>query len=479
MNPERAGFPTPRKGFVFPLVLFVAFSVSFFAFIVSNLNRGYRGQVMHSDERQKTFQIAQAAYSKTAAVLAGKPWAKRNFRQRPHMEFGVPVSGGEYDCFVENSPGKFFQADVYVRARFERQSQVYFWRITYQDDVLDLSRRVCPVLFAASEDDDLPSENSRGFAAVVETKLAERKANEPIAQERAVAISSVKSVQEVAQIISARSPDAQPIIDPESQGIIDTNQGTDPEGRTGTSRGIATDSESPTSDPSKSGTQASTDIGIPAGEIPKISWPVSPYSGKSGFKNKDFGVKGDTRSSGGDAWVSDPDGGNSEIDPGSDPGAWEDAGVSFEDPYSNPYGDPYGDPTSSDYSGIAGEDIGSEGDQSGDDTGYGDDSATDDDTSAGDDSTGDDSLSGDDTGDDTADDSGDDSLSGDDTTGDDSVSDDSQTDDDTGYGDDDTSGDDSTGDDSLSGDDSTDVSGDDSGYTGDDQGSGSDATSEE
>jgi len=221
------------------------------------------------NREQTLFNLAFSAYSKILARLYEKPWGERYFKDGPVSENNVSMFDGVYDSFVIDSPGKAFQVDIYIRVKALEASDVYFWRILYNDDLLDVSNRFYQVFFSNLDSRDYPKGSQSTFATRVEEILAERKVNHPKALECARAISTLSSPEDIAKVLQARPQGASPL--PENPGEPPQNKPvqkpsglfSSPAQRTQVSPPVTVPPTPPSSQPSAPSSPPSSDDSIP------------------------------------------------------------------------------------------------------------------------------------------------------------------------------------------------------------------------
>jgi len=221
MKPSMAmynSFLHRKAGLVLPLVILAVIVLGTMVVSFSTMNRSFRGQVEVVNKRETTFVIAYSAYSNILAKIYMGPWSKRYFLNGAIQEIGIPLFGGEYESFVENGP-KEFQADIYIKSTFEGLTKLYFWRIIFQDDILDITNRIQPLFFGTFPPDQMPDTNGGFLAGKINQLLKKRAENQPKAIPKGIQISSSPNIRDVVKILSARSPNSPPLVDPrQSEG---------------------------------------------------------------------------------------------------------------------------------------------------------------------------------------------------------------------------------------------------------------------
>lgn len=270
-NPLQYRICLNRRGFLIPVAILAAVAVFFFIMSFSTMSRGYRNQIRHMSERQNLFYIAYSGYSQVISKLYQKTWEERFFKNGPSAESNVPIYHGFYDSYVVNVPGKEYQADIYIRAWVvigsgKSREQLYFWRIIYNDDILDISNRVIPLMFTDIDVRFFPTGANSPFAAQADAILAERATNHEKANTYVRQIVTLQDARDIAGVF---------LIPPADRSAIPTTlqatlgQGTqDP-----TSDGVPTVFETTAERQDVTGDQTI---------IQKISPPVSIYLSGAG-----------------------------------------------------------------------------------------------------------------------------------------------------------------------------------------------------
>ncbi|OQA05546.1 MAG: hypothetical protein BWY66_02413 [bacterium ADurb.Bin374] len=202
-----SGTRSCRRGVALPIAFLALVLVIGMVTSISTMNQGLKSQVFHSSNNQWSFLLAYSAMSRLLAKLHADSWAQRPFASTPYRETGVPLQGGTYDLFVENTPGHPFQADIYVKTTLAGASRLYFWRITFNDDLLDISNRIIVEFFKASESGDFPTgAGPSRFSKAVDDLLAERASNQKKSDEMAVTLATVTTPKQALVKLGGRPP---------------------------------------------------------------------------------------------------------------------------------------------------------------------------------------------------------------------------------------------------------------------------------
>lgn len=193
-------------GFFLPIVLLTGLCIAILVFTVMNLSRNYRSQVNHSNKHQLVFQIAYSAYSKMLSECYSSGWENRSFKDSPHIESNVDLFGGRYDLLVHNTPGKDKNADLYIRVKFDDLTKLYFWRIEFNTDMLDLTRPFKSLWFSDIAVSNFPTAVSYPYAAEVDRLLGLRSDNRQSAAQKAATIDSIADVREIVEKLGGNPP---------------------------------------------------------------------------------------------------------------------------------------------------------------------------------------------------------------------------------------------------------------------------------
>ncbi|MBF0408744.1 MAG: hypothetical protein HQM10_15460 [Candidatus Riflebacteria bacterium] len=191
-----------RRAFSLMLVLFAVVAVSFFFFTLSSINKTSRLRMSHINKDQVLYHIANYAFFRQLAVISESGWDSRPFKTSAFRENKVPGLGGEYDVHIENA-SKDYQADIYIRTRFSGQAKLFFWRVAFREDLLDVSNRIKPILFKDIPTDYYPTSSTSGgtFSGKVDEILTQRKNNEKKSNEITSQIQVHNDVRDITRIV--------------------------------------------------------------------------------------------------------------------------------------------------------------------------------------------------------------------------------------------------------------------------------------
>lgn len=187
------------------MVVLAGLSITLFIVVVSSLGRSSRSRIVHLDKAQTAFYIGYSAMSRFMARLHQTSWSDRDYRDAPAKQFRVTLLDGEYDLHAENTPGlnRDFQTDLYVRVRLDDMTRLFFWRLQYRDDLLDLSNRSGVLYFASIPVDRFPGAAGFSFGSTVDRILAKRAENRETADILSMEVLGVSDVGKIAEILGA------------------------------------------------------------------------------------------------------------------------------------------------------------------------------------------------------------------------------------------------------------------------------------
>jgi len=207
--------PNNKKGFVFLLAISAVVAVALFSATLSFLNQNFRNQVTNVAYREVAFEMASSVLAGIMAKVYAKPWNDRFFKTNPAESFNNPILNGTYDYFVENSPGKTNQFDVYIKIDLQGKSNLYIWRIEYHDSILDISQNFSKVFFTRKEGEKFPTDAMNTLSAEIDEILQDKKNNQDAALEKTAEIEEINDAKEIAEILGAPYTDF-PDPDPEN-----------------------------------------------------------------------------------------------------------------------------------------------------------------------------------------------------------------------------------------------------------------------
>lgn len=199
---------TRKRGMVLPLSLLAMIAVMGLVTTLGGLNQGVKNQIYRTNNHQLSFLIAFSAFSRVCAKIHSFSWANRPFLTEPYTETRVALQGGHYDLLVEDTVGKDYQADIYIRTHLAGISRMYFWRIRFNDDLLDISNSIVVELYATPEVTGFPTVGgSRTIAGEVENLLVKRADNQRKSDQLAVELVQANNIKNVIEKLNGRIPE--------------------------------------------------------------------------------------------------------------------------------------------------------------------------------------------------------------------------------------------------------------------------------
>ncbi|MFZ2960237.1 MAG: hypothetical protein WA705_25425 [Candidatus Ozemobacteraceae bacterium] len=192
------------RGFAYPLVILAVIMIAGFVTTSSILTQGLKNQLIQSDTDNFSFTLAYSALSKIMGKIHADSWNNRPFNGKAFSEYDVSLNGGTYDLFVEDSPGKTYQADVYVKTTLDKKTNLYFWRIRFHDDLLDVSNRIQVDFFMKGDPADFPKGIGSSFSAKVDDLMKQRKNNQKDSDITAASIETVNDPKQIVSVLGGR-----------------------------------------------------------------------------------------------------------------------------------------------------------------------------------------------------------------------------------------------------------------------------------
>lgn len=203
------GSADTRRGMALPFTIVAMVVVIGFIMTMSRMNQGVKTQIFHTNNHQLSFMMAYSALSRVCAKIHAFSWANRPFATAPYAENKLALQGGHYDLLVENSKGQEFQADVYVRTHLAGISRMYFWRVRFNDDLLDVSNQIFVEAFLNGDPKDFPVVGKANpFAKKIEDLLAQRAANQKKSDLLAREVIKLKKPNDIIKELNGRPIEA-------------------------------------------------------------------------------------------------------------------------------------------------------------------------------------------------------------------------------------------------------------------------------
>ncbi|RCK79419.1 MAG: hypothetical protein OZSIB_0059 [Candidatus Ozemobacter sibiricus] len=196
-----------RTGLALPLVLVGLIMLAGVVISVATLQQGAKSQIYHTTTNHWAFLMAYSAMAKLHARVYSLPWPDRPFAHAPYRENNVPLQGGIYDLFVENTPGRERQADIYVRTHLSGQTRLFFWRVAFEDDLLEISNRISINFFCQGDPVDFPTAAGPSrFSQHVDRLLQEREANQKRSDDLGWELVGLSDLPSILDKMHARRP---------------------------------------------------------------------------------------------------------------------------------------------------------------------------------------------------------------------------------------------------------------------------------
>ncbi len=99
--------------------------------VISQLSRGVQRQLEYSDSSIRAQYIAETGINTLIARLMKSSWEDRWFAGGADSEAEVQFGGGTYDYYIQDSPNRTYQADIWVRGDYRGVKRGYFWRMNF------------------------------------------------------------------------------------------------------------------------------------------------------------------------------------------------------------------------------------------------------------------------------------------------------------------------------------------------------------
>ena len=149
-----------RAGTVIVIVLGLIMVLAAFGAILKGLSASANREVDIVSDQTRAIGIGESVFSEVVARLTVTPWSARWFRTGADIQLDQSVPGGYYSYVLQNSPPPPpdpaappgepppQQADLLVRASFDRSTIVMFWRLTVPRETIDSVNRIIPSFFS-------------------------------------------------------------------------------------------------------------------------------------------------------------------------------------------------------------------------------------------------------------------------------------------------------------------------------------------
>ncbi len=111
------------------VILFLA------GYTIIHLSQGVQRQLEYSDSVIRAQYIAESGINALVARLMARPWEERWFSPGGKAGSQIPFGGGVYDYFIQDTPNRDFQVDIWVRSNYREAKRAYFWRIKFDPNL--------------------------------------------------------------------------------------------------------------------------------------------------------------------------------------------------------------------------------------------------------------------------------------------------------------------------------------------------------
>ncbi len=183
-----------RRGIAIGVVFVILVVLFLGGLAIMHLMRGVQRQLEFSDAHLRTQYIGEAGMNLLMSRLLAQPWEKRWFAAGPKAEANLSYGGGTWDYFIQDTPGRFFHADLWIRASFKTTRRCFFWRIKYDHGLLGGLAMGMPVTRVELEPDEAPAPGTTvttPFTDRIEQILTERSQKKKKAEEVANSVRKV------------------------------------------------------------------------------------------------------------------------------------------------------------------------------------------------------------------------------------------------------------------------------------------------
>ncbi len=199
------GHPQNRRGFLLPLIILAVLAVAFFVMFVNSMGSGYSSQVAHVDEYTRCRIIGESAFATVLSRIRVNPYRDRFFAKRGYREYRTPLFGGEYDLYILDTPGGTAQADIYIESRYHRCKKIFFWRIRYENSLLDAAGKVYPLIFTACDPSQMTGNTGSPMAGFVGDLLKKRQDNRKMAAQKSAQVRSLTQTKDIISVLNGPS----------------------------------------------------------------------------------------------------------------------------------------------------------------------------------------------------------------------------------------------------------------------------------
>src|SRR5687768_14181252 len=133
-----------RSGMALVLVLCILVVLGGFAGVLRALSASAYREVDAVNGHLRAVAVAEIGFAEIVTRLAATPWHERWFKAGPDVQQDIRAGGGTYAYVLRDTPSPATstdpvarrglaspnQADLLIRATFDRSSAVLYWRLT-------------------------------------------------------------------------------------------------------------------------------------------------------------------------------------------------------------------------------------------------------------------------------------------------------------------------------------------------------------
>ena len=199
------------RGYVFPLVLIATLAIGLFVTTVTQLQMSQKKQQAHLNKYQSAFNIGYSALVDILAQLQETQWEARTFKSSPQDKYNQSLFGGTYDLRVEDYSANDYVFNVKVRVKFADKTQLFYWRLQYQPNLLDFTTLTVPLYFGQFEIQNQPLNSTYvvNLDKVVDDILAKQDSNQADAMKIMELINNQATVEDILKSIGAMPGDTE------------------------------------------------------------------------------------------------------------------------------------------------------------------------------------------------------------------------------------------------------------------------------
>ncbi|MBI3038556.1 hypothetical protein HYY75_05820 [bacterium] len=177
---------------------------------VSYLMQGVQKQLEFSDATIRCQYIGESGLNLLLAKLFSKSWDERWFAQTgTDAKAEVFYANGTYDYFIQETPGRNYHVDIWIRALYKTSKRFFFWRVRFDPGLFGSLANGVRTFSAELDESKFPPEgtsNLNPYTAQIETLLVQRKANQEGADVIADQVSRTSKPDEAIIALTGNAP---------------------------------------------------------------------------------------------------------------------------------------------------------------------------------------------------------------------------------------------------------------------------------